>query len=219
MVTLRNMPRRPREPDNDRLARRQKRRLELLDAALVAIRREGPSASMEVIAAEAGVTKPIVYKHFGDRSGLADAIGERFGTELVDALQRALDRTDLEPEALLRSTIDTYLEFVEREPQLYRFMLSTVGPAEGGIGQAGLVLAVGQRVAVVLGEQLRAAGRDSGPAEAWAFGIVGMVHLAGDWWLDRRTLTRERLADYLSSLLWHGLAGAGAGTTDSDSDR
>jgi AcrR family transcriptional regulator len=202
------MPRRPREIDGDRVARRQKRRLELLDAAVVAIRREGPAVSMEVIAAEAGVTKPIIYKHFGDRSGLADAIGERFGTELVGALQQALSRTDLEPEELLRSTVDTYLEFVEREPQLYRFMISTVGPGDGGIGQAGLVLAVGQRVAVVLGEQLRSAGRDSGPAEAWAFGIVGMVHLAGDWWLDRRTLTRERLADYLSSLLWHGLDGA-----------
>jgi AcrR family transcriptional regulator len=210
------MPRRPREIDSDRLARRQKRRLELLDAALVAIRREGPTVSMEVIAAEAGVTKPIVYKHFGDRSGLAAAIGEQFGTELVEALQRALDRTDLEPEALLRATIDTYLEFIEREPQLYRFMVSTVAPTDGGIGQAALVLAVGQRVAVVLGEQLRATGRDSGPAEAWAFGIVGMVHHAGDWWLDRRTLTRDRLADYLSSLLWHGLAWAGDGPKVSD---
>jgi AcrR family transcriptional regulator len=190
------------------MARREKRRSELLDAAVVAIRRDGPAVSMEVIAAEAGVTKPIVYKHFGDRSGLAAAIADQHGAELVAALQAALDRIELGPEHLLRSTIDVYLEFVEREPQLYRFLISNLGTPAGGIGQTGLVLAIGQRVAVVLGEQMRALGVDSGAAEAWAFGIVGMVHMAGDWWLDRQTLTRARLADYLASLLWHGLAGA-----------
>ncbi|MEY2571331.1 MAG: hypothetical protein QOE63_1681 [Acidimicrobiaceae bacterium] len=204
------MSRRTREPDADRLARREKRRAELLDAAVAAIRRDGGTVSMEVIAAEAGVTKPIVYKHFGDRSGLAAAIGERFGTELVAALEGALHRTDLEPERLVHATIDAYLEFVEREPQLYRFLVANMAVPEGGAGQTGLVLAIGQRVAVVLGELLRANGRDSGPAEPWAFGIVGMVHFAGDWWLDRKTMSRERLADYLSALLYQGLQGAAA---------
>ncbi|MEY2458619.1 MAG: hypothetical protein QOG30_449, partial [Acidimicrobiaceae bacterium] len=48
---------------------------------------------------------------------------------------------------------------------------------------------------------------DSGPAEPWAFGIVGMVHLAGDWWLERRTMTRARLVDDITALLWTGLGG------------
>ena len=202
------MTRRSREPDADRAARREKRRAELLDAAVTAIRRDGSSASMEVIAAEAGVTKPIIYKHFGDRSGLAGAIGERFGAELIATLEGALRRTDLEPEQLVHATIDAYLEFVEREPQLYRFLVSNVTVPESGTGHTGLVLAIGQRLAVVLGELLRANGRDSGPAEPWAFGIVGMVHFAGDWWLDRQTMSRERLADYLSALLYRGLDGA-----------
>jgi hypothetical protein len=34
-----------------------------------------------------------------------------------------------------------------------------------------------------------------------------MVHLAGDWWLERRTMTRARLVDDITSLLWHGLGG------------
>jgi hypothetical protein len=65
---------------------------------------------------------------------------------------------------------------------------------------------VGRRVAVVMGEQLRAAGQDSGGAEPFAHGIVGMVHAAGDWWVERRTMPRERLVEYLADLLWHGLA-------------
>jgi len=38
-----------------------------------------------------------------------------------------------------------------------------------------------------------------------------MVHSAGDWWIETRTMPRERLAEYLTSLVYDGfpdLAGA-----------
>jgi hypothetical protein len=69
-----------------------------------------------------------------------------------------------------------------------------------------LVEGIAKQVAVVIGEQLRAAGRDSGAAVPWAFGIVGLVHQAGDWWLDDQTMSRHQLVDYLTSLLWNGLS-------------
>ena len=66
-------------------------------------------------------------------------------------------------------------------------------------------------ISVVMGERMRAEGADSGAAEAWAFGLVGMVHMAGDWWIERRTIPKERLVEYLVTLLWEGL-GAASGT-------
>lgn len=205
--TVRAMTRRARDVDPARSERREARRSELLDAAVEAIRRDGAAVSMELIAANAGVTKPIVYRHFGDRDGLAAAIADRYGALLVARLEAALDRA-LPPDQLLHSTIDTYLEFVEEEPELYRFLNQRLGTLSGVDDAAGLVAQVSRRVAIVLGEQLRALGRDSGAAEPWAFGIVGMVHMAGDWWLDRRTMTRARLAAYLTDLLWRGLEAA-----------
>lgn len=196
--------------DRDRSARRAARRTELLDAAVRAIRRDGPSVSMDVIAAEAGVTKPIVYRHFGDRVGLASALAEQFGAALVAELDDALGR-DLPPDQLLRATIDAYLAFVERDPHLYNFLVGRLGAPVGSDLANGLITQVGSRVALVLGEQLRALGIDSGPAEVWAFGIVGMVHMAGDWWLERQTMTRTRLVDDITALLWNGL-GSLAGT-------
>jgi AcrR family transcriptional regulator len=193
-------------PHHDRIARRAARRTELLEAAVRAIRRDGPHVSMDAIAAEGGVTKPIVYRHFGDRVGLASALADQFGAALVAELDEVLTQ-DLPPEQLLRATIDAYLGFVERDPHLYSFLVGRLGAPVGTDVANGLVTQVGQRVALVLGEQLRALGIDSGAAEPWAFGIVGMVHLAGDWWLERRTVTRARLADQLSVLLWHGLGG------------
>jgi AcrR family transcriptional regulator len=205
MSTHRQRVRPPRTRDRDRVQRRAARREELLEAALRAIRRDGPGVSMETIAGEAGCSKPIVYRHFGDREGLSEALAERFAGDLIEALDQALT-SNLPPEQLLRSTIDTYLAFVERDPSLYRFLIGQLADPHGAVATRGLVARVGQRVAVVLGEQLRALGADSGPAEPWAFGIVGMVHLAGDWWLDRGTMPRERLVDYLTALLWSGLS-------------
>ena len=192
--------------EHDRTIRRAARRAELLDAAVRAIRRDGPMVSMDVIAAEAGVTKPIVYRHFGDRVGLATALADQFGAALVADLDAALAQ-DLPPEQLLRATIDAYLAFVESDPQLYSFLIGRLGAPVGAEFANGLIAQVGSRVALVLGEQLRSLGIDSGPAEPWAFGIVGMVHLAGDWWLERRTMTRARLVDDITTLLWNGLGG------------
>ncbi|MCB1004958.1 MAG: helix-turn-helix transcriptional regulator [Acidimicrobiales bacterium] len=44
------------------------RRAELADAAVRAIRTVGADASMADIAAEAGITKPVLYHHFGDKA-------------------------------------------------------------------------------------------------------------------------------------------------------
>jgi len=189
----------------------------LLDAAVRAIRQVGPTVSMDAIAAEAGVTKPILYRHFGDRVGLANALADEFGAQLVAELDAALSK-DLPPDQLLAATIDAYLAFVERDPHVYSFLVGRLGAPVGTEAANGLVTQVGQRVALVLGEQLRAVGVDSGPAEPWAFGIVGLVHLAGDWWLERRTVTRARLVEDLTTLLWNGLGSLTPPTTPTTED-
>jgi AcrR family transcriptional regulator len=199
----RHARRRQRHDHTDRDTRRLARREELLDAAVEVIRRDGPAVSMELIAAEAGVTKPIVYRHFGDRSGLVSALAKRFSDDLMGALQASLLR-DAEPRELLVGTIDAFLTFVEKEPNLYRFV---VQHDEGGAEEMrGFVRQVAQQVAVVMGERLREIGHDSGAAEPWAYGLVGMVHFAGDWWVERRAMPRARLVEYLTALVWDGLA-------------
>jgi AcrR family transcriptional regulator len=195
-----------RRHDPARDARRAARREELLAGAIRVIRRDGPLASMDAIAAEAGVTKPIVYRHFGDRDGLTQAIATQFADELFAELRGALV-AEADPEQVLRATIDAYLAFIERDPQIYRFVVQTPPPpGSDGITLAGFVRQVGQEVSMVLGERLRQVGADSGAAEPWAFGLVGMVHLAGDWWLERRSMPRSRLVDYLTALVWTGMS-------------
>jgi AcrR family transcriptional regulator len=188
---------------------REERRAQLLAAAVDAIRTIGPNASMEQLAAQGGVTKPILYRHFGDREGLGRAIGEHYAIVLMGRLVEPLE-TD-EPRQLLWRTVDAYLEFLEDEPQLYAFLTSP-GGARPDLEQAGaMVQAVALKVAVRIGDQMRAQGLDAGGAEPFAYGIVGMVHQAGDWWIRNRTMSREALTTYLTTLLWSGFEGIARG--------
>ncbi|QYG92182.1 TetR/AcrR family transcriptional regulator [Iamia sp. SCSIO 61187] len=181
------------------------RRDAFLDAAVTAIRRDGPKVSMETIAREAGVTKPIVYRLFGDRDGLLQALGERLAADINANIAEALDRApDDDPKAMLRTAIASYVELIDTETDVYRFVTEQIGRTTSGPNVTGLAAEIARSVAVVLGEELRRAGADSGAAEPWAFGIVGMVHLSGDWWVRTRTLPRDQLVTYLVDLLWDG---------------
>lgn len=211
------MPRRSRSkrPPNDAvLARRAERRSQILDAADSVISRDGPSASLNHIAAEAGVAKPILYRHFGDKDGLHRALAERYVSSLMTDLRAGLDAAE-GPRARLGATIDAYLAFVESHSEQYEFLMHRAVRDGSGARDtvADFIQQVATEVAVELGEELRGANLDSGAAEAWAHGIVGMVQLAGDWWLRERTMPRRRLVDYLTSLLWAGFTGLPVATS------
>ena len=191
-----------------RSAHRQDRREALLDAAIDEIRRRGPSASMHHLAAAGGVTKPILYRHFGDRAGLVKAIADYFAGSLLRDLQTALGQDPPEPQTILTSTIDAFIGFIEREPALYRFLVHNRS-TESEVDLTGFLNTISNNVAQVIGEQLRQLGRDSGGAEPIAHGVVAFVYAAGDWWVDRQTMPRAQLVAYLSEFLWDGFNGQG----------
>lgn len=194
-------------PDPDR------RRAELLEAAVRAIRRVGPNASMEDIAAEAGLTKPILYANFGDKAGLGAAVAERYLGELMPAVMAAFS-TDDEPEQMVHSAIETFIRFVEGDPSVYRFLVRGVGGADRSFIEQRLVTEFGLRIAQVLRTGLRAAGADSGGAELWAFSILGTVLSGAEWWLVRPTMSRDDLVDYLTAFVWGGLTAGGITSLD-----
>ena len=207
-------PGRPRGPRRDP----DERRGELLDAAERAIRRIGPHASMDELAAEAGITKPIIYAHFDDKAGIEEpserlvaglvtALSERVATRMNAAILRELS-AHRSPREVVRSTIAAFCTFIEDEPELYRFLIQSAmyRPSRTPSRMAS---GISNSIAVSLGSSLRRAGADSGAAEPWAFAIVGMTFAGASWWLERRTMSKDDLVNYLTQLLWSGLSGAG----------
>ncbi|MGZ2361072.1 TetR/AcrR family transcriptional regulator [Streptomyces sp. 372A] len=194
----------------------ERRRRELLEAADRVVLRDGPGASMNAIAAEAGITKPILYRHFGDKGGLYRALAKRHTDALLSALRAALD-APAERRARVESTLDTYLAAIEARPQVYRFLMhpsddSAPAPEQGfdvGRHSAPLLRRLGEELATVIAERVDLGPDSEAMARIWGHGIVGMMHAAGDWWLGERPCTREQLVRSLADLLWGRLAGAG----------
>jgi AcrR family transcriptional regulator len=163
---------------------------------------------MDELAAEAGITKPILYSHFGDKAGLVTALAERVAGQLNAAVIGGLTTSQRQPREVVAATIEAFCTFIEDEPELYRFLVQTAmdRPRRPGTRVDG---EISQEIAVSLGSSLRRAGADSGAAELWASAIVGMTFAGAAWWLDRRTMSKADLVEYLTQLLWSGLAGAG----------
>ena len=207
------------DPQHARDRRRAQRRAEMVDSAIGAVREHGPGVSVAQIAGAAGITKPVLYRHFDDRADLQRAVGEAAAQMLMDRIWPMLE-IEAEPIEHVAAVIDAFLAGIEDEPQLWRFVVHN--PAESAPGAEIVEDVRGQiaaLLATIIGERLRAEGRDSGGAEVWAYGLVGMVQSAGDWWLDRRTMSRDALTNYLTTLIWGGIAGVAgldAPTTQAD---
>jgi AcrR family transcriptional regulator len=200
---------------DDRQRAAQRRRAELLEAADRVVLREGPGASMNAIAAEAGITKPILYRHFGDKGGLYRALAARHTDALLDALRAALD-APADRRERVEATLDTYLAAIEARPRVYRFLMhpsEATQPAEQGfdVGRhsAPLLRRLGEELAQVIAERLDLAPDSEDLARVWGHGIVGMMHAAGDWWLGERPCSRAQLVRHLADLLWGRLAASG----------
>jgi AcrR family transcriptional regulator len=190
----------------------EQRRRQLLEAADRVVLRDGPGASMNAIAAEAGITKPILYRHFGDKGGLYRALAKRHTDALLEALRAALD-APAERRRRVEATLDTYLAAIESNPQVYRFLMhpgeDAAHPDQGfdvGRHSAPLLRRLGEELGKVIEERI-----DLGPDSArlsriWGHGIVGMMHAAGDWWLGERPCSRQELVTTMADLLWGRLA-------------
>jgi AcrR family transcriptional regulator len=187
-----------------RQRRREQRREQLLDAADRVIHRSGAAFSMDEIAAEAGITKPVLYRHFGDKDGLHEALTDRYIGELKQVLRPASETDD--PRSRLAATIDAYLTYVEREPDRYRFLLAAAEQPRTAVLVADFRREYVVECAFTSATKLDRAGLDPGFAEPWAQCVSGMIRAAGASWLEQRALPRARLVEYLTTVLWDGFA-------------
>jgi AcrR family transcriptional regulator len=178
----------------------------MLEAAERAIRRDGAGVSIDEIAREAGVTKPIVYARVGNRTELADALAQRLADRLIYATGKAVAKRRTGRTRLV-AMIRANLEALAEDREVFFFVS---GGASEEMPQRTLYLA-GQS-AKPMAEQFavwrKAEGLDPSVAEAWSYGIVGLLNMVSQWWLTESAEPAERIAEQIAELLWSGLGGA-----------
>jgi AcrR family transcriptional regulator len=179
------------------------RRIELIDAAIRAIKEDGSAVGMDRIAASANTSKPVVYRYFADKDDLYRAVTQRVVGTIITAL-RVVATDRLDSRAMIRASVGGYLELLEQSPELYRFVVAHPH-LEDGTTFSEVIAGV---LAGELAEELRVGALDPAYVHPWSEAIVGFISAASLWWLDHPgAMTREHLADYLSALLWGGAAG------------
>ncbi|WP_432547839.1 TetR/AcrR family transcriptional regulator [Kineococcus sp. SYSU DK004] len=187
---------------------RRARREELVTAALRAITRRGAGIGMDDLAAEAGTSKTVLYRHFSDKEDLYLAVASRVNRRIVRELRSAVEAAG-SPREGLAAIVTTYLRLVEKDPEVYRFVVSHPfldRPAQRDPVQH-LTGVVADETATAITAHLRAAGSTSAATDVLAHGVVAMIRAAADRWIstpDRPDA--DAVARDLTDLAWGGLA-------------
>jgi AcrR family transcriptional regulator len=181
------------------------RRLQLLDVGRAVFAERGfEGASVEEIAARAGVSKPVVYEHFGGKDGIYALVVDREISSLLEAVLASLHARH--PRVLLEQGVLGLLRYIEANTDGFR-ILARGSPAPSRAGNfASLLSDVVSRLEPTLAEMFRLRGYDPELAPFYAQALVGMVAATGLWWLDARGQPLEEVAAHLVNLAWNGLA-------------
>jgi AcrR family transcriptional regulator len=141
------------------------RREQLLDVTKAIVSARGFHAvSIEAVARDAGISRPIVYGHFQDLRGLLEALVAREGARALAQLATVLpgDLAHGEPRAQLLSALRAYLDAVQADPDTWRLVLM---PPEGAPDLLRDLLARGRRAVVAqLAEAVRPGLGPGGPS-------------------------------------------------------
>lgn len=118
-------------PRRGRLTR-EARREQLLDVTKAIVGADGLHAiSIDRVAREAGITRPVVYEHFRDLGGLLEALLTREGSRALTQLSAFLPAGPVAPAAVndvLIAMLGGYLDAVQADPITWRLVLM---PPEG----------------------------------------------------------------------------------------
>jgi len=183
----------------------KERREQLLDVGRALFAEKGFEAtSTEEIAHRAGVSKPIVYEHFGGKEGLYAVVIDREMQRLLDMFTGAL--TAGTPRELLEQAALALLTYIEDETDSFRILVRD-SPVPSTTGTfSSLLNDIASQVEHILAREFKSRGFDTKLAGLYSQALVGMVALTGQWWLEARKPKRDEVAAHLVNLAWYGLS-------------
>jgi AcrR family transcriptional regulator len=184
----------------------KERREQLLDVGRSLFAQKGFDAtSVEEIALNAGVSKPVVYEHFGGKEGLYAVVVDREMSKLLAAITGALTSTG-SPRQLLERAAFALLDYVESSSDGFRILVRDSPVAQQTGSFASLISDAASQVEHIMVNQFKERGFDPRNAPMYAQMLVGMVALTGQWWLDERKPDKAVVAAHLVNLAYNGLA-------------
>jgi AcrR family transcriptional regulator len=183
----------------------KERREQLLDIGRRLFAEKGlDGTSIEEIAAQAHVSKPVVYEHFGGKEGLYAVVVDREVERFLAMATQLLSGEDTMEK--FEAAAVALLHYIEDNADGFRILVRDSHPASGSGTFASLISDIASQVEYILADVLKLRGYDPKLAPMYAQMLVGMVATAGQWWLDVRKPKLEVMAAHLVNLAWNGLS-------------
>ena len=151
-------PKKKAPPPRTRMTGKE-RREQLLDVGRSLFAEKGyEGTSVEEIAARAGVSKPVVYEHFGGKEGLYAVVVDREVSRMLGTVTEGLSGGTARE--LLEQAAMALLSYVENDSDGFRILVrdSPVASASGTF--ASLISDIAGQVEHILGREFKARGFD-----------------------------------------------------------
>ncbi len=189
---------------------RERRQAEFVDSALKVIAEQGPTASLEDFAAEAGVARTRVYRHFHDRADLERAISARVAGLIVAEL-KPLWRPEGSARQMIRGAIGAHVGWLAENRNLYIYLRRNARPDDDDHaldGHAGVRRAVAEHLTKLFGAYLSLVGVENSTTDTLAYAVVGMVESVTERWTEQGAADSDVIVDQLSAWTWAMIAEA-----------
>lgn len=182
---------------------RAERERQILDAAVAVYGERGSAeVSMDEIAERVGVTKPVLYTHFGSKEGLLLACIARVRAELLEVTAAAATAAAT-PEAMLRDGTRVFFEYLDRRAPAWTLFCSEAGVTEEALEE--IRAQQTDFIAGLLGMQVPGTAPER--LTGWAQVIVGACERLAVWRAQDERVTAEQATELLMDVVWSGLAG------------
>lgn len=190
-------------PLRRRLPRLQRTRQLIEVAEAVFAERGIAAASMDEIAGRAGVTKPILYDHFGSKDGLLAAVIARAGADLGRAVERAVADARDADDALARG-LRAYFTFMEEHRAAWLALLNETATNSAG---AKALEDIRRERASFIAALIAAEVPGSEPTRAmiYAQAVTGACERLATA-PEGEGLSADKLTSYLMDVIWLGFA-------------
>lgn len=183
------------------------REQQMLDSAVRVFSLRGfHSASMDEIAEDAGISKPMVYAYLGTKEELFVACLQREGTRLMEAIAAEVVGADTPDQQLWRG-LRAFFTFVGAHRDgwavLYR---QARGQQPFAAASAEMRERMVEVVAMMLGRATAAEGREVRDTELQmvAYALVGASESLADWLADHPEADPEKTATRMMNVAWLG---------------
>lgn len=162
--------------------------------------------SVEEIAASAGVSKPVVYEHFGGKEGAYAVVVDRETRRLHEAIKSALTTPGARSRELLELGALALLDYIDECPDGFRILARDSSATDHGGSFASILSDIAAQVEHILADRFSRLGHDPAVSGLYAQALVGLVAQTGHRWLDNREPEKNIVASHLVNLAWNGMA-------------